>query len=65
MGNQLTTLPPEIATLVNLKTLDLSRNQISEIPECIGQLSNLFGLSAFRFTCQSLTWSQVFVKTTA
>ncbi|MCP6760748.1 MAG: TIR domain-containing protein, partial [Fischerella sp. CENA71] len=34
-------LPPEIVQLVNLQTLDLSRNQLSSLPPEIRQLTNL------------------------
>jgi Leucine-rich repeat (LRR) protein len=40
-GNLLKTLPPEIAELINLQSLDLSYNSISEIPDSITRLTNL------------------------
>jgi internalin A len=40
-GMGLTDVPPEIAQLVNLQSLGLSRNQISVIPDAIAQLVNL------------------------
>ena len=41
---QLTVIPPEIGSLVNLKQLSLDYNQISVIPPEIGGLVNLEGL---------------------
>ena len=41
MGNQLTALPPEIAELTNLTTLNLSYNQLTTFPPEIAELTNL------------------------
>jgi Leucine-rich repeat (LRR) protein/GTPase SAR1 family protein len=38
---ELTTLPPEIIPLTNLRELDLRDNQLTELPPEIGQLTNL------------------------
>ena len=35
-GNNLTTLPDSIGSLVNLQTLDLSENNLTTLPDCIG-----------------------------
>ena len=40
-GNQLRSLPPQIAQLTNLTRLDLSRNQLASLPPQIAQLTNL------------------------
>jgi len=37
---ELTAVPPEIAKLTNLTSLDLSRNQLTSRPEAIAQPSN-------------------------
>ncbi|BAY88950.1 Miro domain-containing protein [Microchaete diplosiphon NIES-3275] len=43
-SNQLSSLPPEIGQLVNLRSLYLSSNQLSSLPLEIGQLVNLQSL---------------------
>ncbi|WP_414553320.1 COR domain-containing protein [Anabaena sp. CCY 0017] len=40
-GNKLKSLPPEIGSLKNLKSLNLSYTEITELPPEIGQLSHL------------------------
>ena len=42
--NQLTTLPPELAALENLKILNLSGNPLVVIPDCVFQLQALTAL---------------------
>jgi Leucine-rich repeat (LRR) protein len=41
MGNQLTTLPPEIGNLTKLTYLDLKGNQLTSLPPEIGNLTEL------------------------
>ena len=49
LGQQgLTTLPPEIGQLTQLRSLYLDRNQLSELPPEIGQLTQLQGLQLHR-----------------
>ncbi len=47
LDKPLTTLPPEIVELINLQQLDLSGNQLMQLPSEIGKLTNLniLGLS--------------------
>ncbi|MEH1800375.1 MAG: COR domain-containing protein [Nostoc sp.] len=40
-GKSLTTLPPEIGQLTNLRSLNLNNNQLSSLPAQFGQLTNL------------------------
>jgi hypothetical protein len=42
--NRLSSLPPEIGSLINLQGLGLSGNQLSSLPPEIGNLTNLQGL---------------------
>jgi Leucine-rich repeat (LRR) protein len=44
LGNQLSELPPVIAELKNLQSLDLRNNQLSELPPVIAELKNLQSL---------------------
>jgi len=45
LGNQLTSMPPEIGNLSSLEWLDLSENQLTTLPTEIGNLSSLIELS--------------------
>ncbi|MEH2082636.1 MAG: leucine-rich repeat domain-containing protein [Nostoc sp.] len=53
-NNQLSSLPPEISQLSNLRRLDLSNNQLSSLPPEIGQLSNLTELYLYNNQLSSL-----------
>jgi len=43
-GNQLTSLPPEVAQLTDLSSLDLRGNQLTSLPPDVAQLKNLLYL---------------------
>jgi len=47
-GNQLTTMPPEICQLTNLRRLRLGENQLTKLPPEIGQLTKLIELTLFK-----------------
>ena len=43
--NDISEIPPQIATWAELKTLDLRHNNISQLPEQIGELESLTSLN--------------------
>ncbi|WP_104908849.1 leucine-rich repeat domain-containing protein [Nostoc sp. 'Lobaria pulmonaria (5183) cyanobiont'] len=53
-GKGLTTLPPEIGQLTNLRSLHLHNNQLSSLPAEIVQLTNLRSLHLFNNQLSSL-----------
>jgi internalin A len=53
-GLNLLSIPPEIATLTNLKSLIVSHNQLTSLPEEIGSLKNLTSLLANHNRVQSI-----------
>jgi internalin A len=44
-GNQLTSVPPEVAKLINLRYLDLGHNHLTSLPSEIAKLTNLTSLT--------------------
>jgi internalin A len=51
---RITTLPPEIGQLINLRILDLSNNRLASLPSAIGQLTNLTHLYLYGNRLNSL-----------
>ena len=44
-GNNLTTLPPSLSTMVNLESLDISENDLEERPHILNHLASLHSLN--------------------
>jgi Leucine-rich repeat (LRR) protein len=61
--NDISEIPPQIATWAELKTLDLRHNNISQLPEQIGELESLTSLNISDNPLRTVPWS--FGKCTA
>ncbi len=55
--NDISEIPPQIATWAELKTLDLRHNNISQLPEQIGELESLTSLNISDNPLRIVPWS--------